>query len=191
MSNIAGIDWSMTCPCLCIYDTKKKLEFKNCDFFFYHDHKKFDKSFGNIHGFKQLPFESQEERFDNLSNWAMQILNKFDVKYVTMEGYALGASKGLVFNIAENGGLLKHKMWKQNIETQFPAPSSVKKHFTGKGNANKELMYESLELNEQTSVIDIFQLELKPKDSPISDVVDAYAMVKYMIQHPDSKYMRK
>ena len=191
MAYLAGIDWSMSCPAICIYDSKDKLEFKNCQFFFYHDNKKFDKSFDYIHGFKQKAYESPEERYNNLSDWAMEILHKFSVKSVTMEGYAMGASKGLVFNIAENGGLLKHKMWMAGIEVQCPAPSAVKKHFTTKGNANKEVMYETLETSEAVSVVDMFVgITTKPKDSPVADIVDAYAMIKYMIGHPDSKYMK-
>lgn len=186
---IAGIDWSMSCPCICVHNTKDKLEFKNCQFFFYHDNKKFDKSFANIHGFKQKDYSCAEERYNNLSDWGMEILQKFGVKNVTMEGYAMGASKGLVFNIAENGGLLKHKLWMAGIEAQYPAPSAVKKHFTTKGNAKKDLMYMTLETSEGVKVVDLFGLPLKITDSPISDVVDAYAMVRYMIGSPESKYV--
>lgn len=192
MAYVAGIDWSMSCPAICIYNTKDKLEFKNCEYFFYHDNKKYDKSFGYIHGFKQKDYECQEERYNNLSEWAIAILLKFSVKHVTMEGYAMGASKGLVFNIAENGGLLKHKMWMAGIEVQCPAPSAVKKHFTTKGNANKELMYDTLVAQEGISVVDLLVdiTNAKPKDSPIADIVDAYAMIKYMISSTDSKYIK-
>lgn len=187
---VVGIDWSMSCPGLCIYDTKDKLNFDNCQLFFMHDNKKFDKSFGNIHGFKQKPFETQEERFHNLSEWAMEIIQRFGVKHACMEGYAMGASKGLVFNIAENGGLLKHKLWMAGIEVQCPAPSAVKKNFTGKGNAKKDFMHDTLKENEGISVSDRFQLNLAPESSPVSDVVDAYAMVNYMIRSPDSKFKK-
>lgn len=191
MTIVAGIDWSMTSPGICIYNTKDKLKFANCQLFFYNDKPKFEKSFENVHGFKQKPYECQEERYNNLSEWAMNILHKFGVKSVTMEGYAMGASKGLVFNIAENGGLLKHKMWLAGIEVQCPAPSAVKKHFTTKGNANKLAMYEALKASEGIDVVDLFVgITTKPEDSPVSDVVDAYAMVKYMIGSPDSKFMK-
>lgn len=186
MAKYAGIDWSMSCPAICLYDSKKKMRFENCDFFFYHDNKKFDKSFANIHGFKQRLYTGNEERFNNLSEWAMEILQKAKVRNVCLEGYAMGA-KGLVFNIAENGGLLKHKMWMAGIEFICPSPNTVKKHFTTKGNANKDAMHQALLDSEGVSVSDLFQLNLKPSDSPVSDVVDAYAMLKYLVENPDSK----
>lgn len=185
---VAGIDWSMTCPCLCIYDTKKKLEFNSCEFFFYNNLKKFEKSFGNVHGFLQSEYACSEERFHNLSEWAMKILQKFSVKYVTLEGYAMGGS-GAVFNIGENGGLLKHKLWMAGIEFQCPAPSAVKKAFTTKGNAKKLDMHEQLVTSQRVNVSGIME-NSNPEKSPVNDVVDAYAMVHYMIKSPDSKYMK-
>ena len=49
-------------------------------------------------------------------------------------------SRGKVFNLAENTGLLKHKLWKHNIEVILQSPSSIKKFATTKGNANKNVM---------------------------------------------------
>lgn len=184
---VAGIDWSMTSPAIAIYNTKDKLEFKNCQFFFYHSSKKYDKTLGNIHGFQQKDFSSNEERYDNLSEWAMSIFQKFSVKDVTMEGYAMGASNGLVFNIAENGGLLKHKMWKAGMSVQHPSPGAVKKSFTGKGNAKKIDMHTHLLTSEDVDVSVI--LDSPADKSPVNDVVDAYAMIYYMIKSPDSKFI--
>ena len=38
---VAGIDYSMTCPGVCIYNTDKDLQFKNCDHFFMAPSKKY------------------------------------------------------------------------------------------------------------------------------------------------------
>jgi Holliday junction resolvasome RuvABC endonuclease subunit len=90
----------------------------------------------------------------------------------------MGSSAGRVFNIAENIGLLKHKMWKAGITFITPAPTQVKKHFTGKGNARKELMYQTLtEQQPDVKLTDL--LKCKEGDSPISDIVDSYAMVSF------------
>lgn len=178
---IAGMDWSMVCPAICIYDPKKPLTFENCTFYFLTDKVKFNKSFGNIHGFIAQEYSSEQERFDNISEWAMTILKKNKVREACLEGYSMG-SKGKVFNIAENIGLLKHKMWKDGIEFVTPAPTQVKKHFTTKGNANKDLMYAALtEKNPSVKLAEL--LNCKTSDSPISDIVDSYAMVDYYMKN--------
>lgn len=177
---VAGLDWSMSAPAICVYDTKKEFTFNNCQFFFYMAKAKYDKSFANIHGFMSTEWKDEQERFDKISEWGITILKKYHVNQACLEGYSMGSSAGRVFNIAENIGLLKWKMWKANIPFITPAPTQVKKHFTGKGNAKKELMYESL-TTEQPDVKLTDLLNCKSGDSPISDIVDSYAMVSFLL----------
>jgi putative uncharacterized protein 24 len=176
----AGIDYSMTCPAICIWDSAQPLEFKNCQIFFIKKEPKFCKDYSNIHGIELPYWNTQEERFDKISDIFLQIMQKFNVKKVCLEGYAMGSSKGLVFNIAEHGGLLKHKMYKANIEFITPAPTQVKKFWTEKGNAKKDLMHDTLLEKENISVEELIGLD-KLK-SPVSDVVDSYAMLQYLIK---------
>lgn len=185
MSMFAGLDWSMSCPAICIYDSKKPFNFKNCTFFFYTDKKKFDQSYGNIHGFKNSLYDCEEDRFDQISEWGIQIMLKHGVTQACLEGYSMGSS-GRVFNIAENIGLLKHKMWKNKIKFITPPPTTVKKFFTGKGNAKKEAMYDALV--EKGLECDLESLlSSRKQDSPIADIVDSYALVDYMLHNIDSK----
>ena len=71
-------------------------------------------------------------------------------------------------------------MWKQKIKFSTYPPTVVKKFATGKGNANKELMYESF-VDELLTPTDLKEL-LTPKApkviNPISDLVDAYFIAK-------------
>ena len=60
---------------------------------------------------------------------------------VALEDYAF-AAKGRVFHIAENTGILKYKLFQQGIPLETISPSAVKKNATGKGNADKEMMYQ-------------------------------------------------
>lgn len=174
---IAGLDWSMSSPAICIYDNTKPLSFDNCQFFFLTTKPSLNKEFGNVHGFLMKEWDTEEERFDFISEWGIKILTRFGVKEACLEGYAMGA-KGKVFNIAENIGLLKHKMWKAGIKFIVPAPTQVKKHFTTKGNANKELMYNSLtEREPNVKLADL--LKCKVDGSPVSDIVDSYAMTSF------------
>jgi Holliday junction resolvasome RuvABC endonuclease subunit len=96
------------------------------------------------------------------------------VNEVHMEGYAYGSVAGLVFQIAEHAGLLKHYMWRNGIKFNIHAPTSIKKVYTGKGNANKDAMGAKLFESEAVDVSKEFNL--KDFGNPASDVVDAYAI---------------
>jgi Holliday junction resolvasome RuvABC endonuclease subunit len=96
----------------------------------------------------------------------------------------MGAS-GRVFNIAENIGLLKHKMWKEGIAFITPAPTAVKKLFTGKGNSNKTAMYDAF-LNKGLDVDLEKLLNCASDKSPLADITDAYAMCDYFINNPNN-----
>ena len=61
---------------------------------------------------------------------------------IALEGYAYGA-QGRIFHIAENTGVLKYKIYQQSIPLTIFTPSEIKKFATGKGNADKEKMYDS------------------------------------------------
>lgn len=179
---IAGIDFSMSCPSICVYDTSKELTFKNCKFFYLIGQKSKVGSFQNMHGFEHSEYTCLEERFNNISDWAMSVLNAAKVKRACLEGYSYG-SKGTIFNIAENTGVLKHKMWKAGIDFIIPAPTTIKKHFSGKGNANKQMMYDSGREFDKT-IPDVLELYNWMADaSPMADIVDSYAMVHYLIDY--------
>jgi len=174
----AGIDFSMSSPAITV---GKSLNYtQDCKSFYYTDKKSLEGKFGtNIYGMMTLPYEHQMERFHNITEWALSILKQFKVVDVCLEGYSMG-SKGTVFNIGENTGILKHTMWINNISFITPAPTQVKKYFTGKGNANKEVMYDSFYDQTNVDLLSIFNKTSKTSN-PISDIVDSYAMLSYGI----------
>jgi len=176
MNNVAGIDYSITCPSITLGNSKN---FFDCKSFFLIDVKKYEGKFGNnIFGFKNEIYESQMERFDNTSEWAITILKKFKVNQVCIEGYSFASHAGRVFDLGENGGILKHKLYKNNIEFIITPPSALKKSFTSKGNANKLVMYEAF--LEKTNQYDLAALlNSKPDKNPVSDIVDSYAAMLY------------
>ena len=133
-----------------------------------------------MQGHAMLEWSCQEERFNRISDWALWIIRSKLLgapQLITIEGYAMGA-KGLVFNIAENTGLLKHKLWNANYKFCTPAPSAIKKFATTKGNANKEKMQESF--IEQTGV-DIKKALAMTESAwnPSSDIIDSYYMMRW------------
>lgn len=170
---IVGIDYSLTCPAVCVFEGGNYTLF----------------SFGkrkmvgtyNKDNFKivieEYPSWAEEnERYQKLTDWTM---SKFDnPSLVVVEGYSYG-SKGQVFNLAENCGIMKHELWKKSIPFITPAPSAVKKVFTGKGNANKEKMYEAFSKIVGWDLKDLLGDTTAGYGNPVSDIVDAYAMVCY------------
>ncbi len=173
----AGIDYSMTSPAICVFDTQedKRVGFDTCFHYFLSTTKRYDGyRDGRVNGTLLGNYSSQEQRFDMVAEWAMYIMEDHCVEEAWLEGYSYG-SKGKVFNIGENTGLLKHYLWEAEIPFEVLAPSAVKKCATGKGNANKDAMYEAFLKDE--GAFDLAGL-LTPKAkkiiSPVSDIVDAY-----------------
>ena len=124
-------------------------------------------------------WNSEEERHEKLASWAYRIVQGCEEVY--LEGYGFsGAGKGSESKLAENTGLLKNKMWKNKISFKSYPPTVIKKFATGKGNANKEVMYEAF-VDELLTPTDLKE-RLTPKatkvKNPVSDLVDAYFIAK-------------
>jgi Holliday junction resolvasome RuvABC endonuclease subunit len=173
---IAGIDYSLTSPSVCVHEGKE-WSVKNCKFYYITPKKKWIVHAGQFFGKEYEKFDTDSHRYDNLSKWSLDILNSSKVSNCFIEGYAFGAV-GRVFQIAENTGLLKYKLWKDSIPFQVFAPSEIKKHATGKGNANKQRMHECFV--EETSVDIRKTLDIMNENiwNPVSDIVDAYYIAK-------------
>jgi len=174
MPKISSVDYSFNSPGITTVEFTSLpniLKFVDCHSYFYTTKKKFAKDFGsNIHGSLQKEWGCPEQRFDQLSDWAMQIINGSTFVYI--EGYSYG-SHGKIFEIAENTAVLKYKLYKASIPIQVISPMSIKKNATSKGNSDK------------TAMIDVFcktQIDIRKvldcgDVSPMSDVVDSYFLL--------------
>lgn len=177
-----GIDYSLSSPAICI-SPDEKCSFFHCKFYFLTSKKKYEGTWNNIYGDLHKPYSCAEERYDNIASWAMEVMSFQDcvfglqgINQVILEDYAMGA-KGRVFHIGENAGALKMRMYKNKMHYTTITPSEVKKFATGKGNANKEKMYEAfLEEHKYVQLKDI--LGQDTLDSPVTDIVDAYFICK-------------
>lgn len=175
---LIGIDYSISCPCLCLYDERKPFKFENCFFYYLTNTKKFaDKILPNITGESFQEYNEDVDRFDNISDWATNLC--IGAADVAIEGYAFGAT-GRVFNLAENMGLLKYKLYKQAIPITIIEPSKAKKCATGKGNADKQAMYEAFTKETKVDLKSTFgQANLS---NPVTDIIDSYYILKTLIQ---------
>lgn len=182
MTKIVGVDYSMSCPALCVLADDGS--FANSKFFFLTSRKRDISIAGNIRSELHLPYSTEEERYDHISNSMVQFLHvntKLDQLEVYIEDYSMG-SKGRVFNIAENTGLFKHKLHRLEIDTHLIAPTVIKKFATGKGNADKQKMYAAFLARGNPSLDHFLGTTWKPGDnvgSPVSDLVDSYFIALY------------
>lgn len=176
---IAGIDYSMSCPAITVFNGKNEFNYDNCDFYYRIDKKKFDLQIDNICGTLITKWDTPMQRFHDNAMWTMDVLKSTNSFCVGIEDYSMG-SKGKVFHIAENLGILKYNLYtNKGYETRTIPPSVIKKFATGKGNANKEKMEESF--IEETG-INLKKLlgQTKKQWSPSGDIIDSYYIAKYM-----------
>ena len=175
---IVGIDYSITSPAICIYDNSLPFSFENCVFKFLTGKKKYARKIvTNIEGQLFEDYQNDTQRFDLISEWAIEQIKGADV--VALEGYAFSA-QGLIFNLAENCGILKHKIYKRNIPLVILEPAKIKKVGHGKGNCNKDMMHEAFVSQTKINLQEMF--EQKTLSNPVTDLVDAYFIVKtYMV----------
>lgn len=179
MTWIAGIDYSLTSPAICVGQIiEDDLKFENCRFHFIKQTKS-QKSFGAFKAYEYPKYLDQIERYENLANWSIECIRWYSgrVSMVYIEDYAFAAT-GRVFNIAENTGILKQALRKSRFKFETIAPTVIKKEATGKGNANKELMYETFLAETRIDLRSELSSRSTKIVNPVSDIVDSYYICK-------------
>ena len=175
---IVGIDYSLNSPAICI--TEDDFDFNKCSFHFLTSKKKHIGQFGkNIFGYEHKEYNTPIERFSNISTWALDIIHKYkqDTAQIYIEGYSFGSKGQAVFQIAENCGILKYRLQvSPTLLYDTVVPSVVKKYASGKGNADKQYMYESFTKHTGVDLRKVFDME--KLNNPVTDIVDSYYIAK-------------
>ena len=166
-----GIDYSLTSPAVCINDGK-------LNFYYLTTKKKWQgQQSENIIGYEHKAWTDPIERFKNISDFVFDILTPIHTPTVIyIEGYSFGSKGQAVFQIAENCGILKYRLQLAEIEYDTVVPSVVKKFATSKGNADKQLMYDSFK--EYTKVDLMKKFDMEKLNNPVTDIVDSYYIAK-------------
>jgi hypothetical protein len=102
---------------------------------------------------------------------------------VATEGYAFGAGSGKSrgaghsHRLAELGGVIRQSLFLRGYAWSEHPPTSIKKHFSGRGGADKEAMLGAfLDRHKMPDVSTRFGfVDNAPFDHPVEDVVDAFA----------------
>jgi Holliday junction resolvasome RuvABC endonuclease subunit len=177
----------MTSPALCRFiGTPGEFSFEGCEFLFLTGKKFQQKEHlnGSMIGRPFKAYRTDTERF---------LLNAHDIKHwvkpsslvdIYIEGYSFGSRGSRLFQIGEAVGILKTllmhdqdgRMINEGRNICPLAPSAIKKFATGKGNADKQMMYNAFFKETGCNLLNTFkQLSVA---SPINDIVDAYYICK-------------
>ncbi len=177
---VAGLDYSMTSPAICFYnDADGEMNFSNCRSYYLTQVKKYDIIVKNMVG-KYFEYTDDMMRFDSISSFFIERILERGIEKVFVEGYSMG-SKGRVFHIAENTGILKYRLWRYGVDFEAVPPTVIKKFATGKGNADKEKMQAAFVAENNLDIK--FELGMTEKQwNPSSDIIDAYWICKYGYQ---------
>ena len=175
---IIGIDYSLTSPAVCINDG-------NLMFYYLTNKKKWiGKQSENIIGYEHDEWIDPIERFKNISNFVFNVngthltptIGYRSIEKIFIEGYSYGSKGQGLFQIAENCGILKYRLQEQNLPYETVVPSVVKKGATGKGNADKDMMYKAFVKETKLDLKQIFDTD--KVGNPISDIADSYFIQK-------------
>ncbi len=172
-----GIDYSMNSPAVTIIDGE------NIEYHFRFDYPKRKKVCLPKCFFPEPTCDSKNDmhKYKNNVDWVMKCIGDREC-VVVIEGYSYG-SAGQVFNLAENCGILKYVLSQKNIQFSTPSPGTIKKFFTGKGNATKEFMTYTFGIKTGYDLYEIFNRE--SLGGPMADIADSYAMALYCKQEYD------
>ena len=179
---IIGIDYSLTSPAICV----------NIDggaglmFYYLTNKKKWTGVISEeIVGYEHKEWTDPIQRFKYMSDFAMDIISPLLNPKVFIEGYSFGSKGQGLFQIAENCGILKYRLQEEQIPYATVVPSVVKKGATGKGNADKDMMYEAFVKETNMDLKKLFDTE--KVGNPISDIADSYFIQKVGYENSKSK----
>jgi len=165
-----GIDYSLTSPAVCVNDG-------DLNFYYLTNKKKWiGKQSDNIIGYEHKEWTDPIQRFGQISDFVFDILSPLGTPEIYIEGYSYGSKGQGLFQIAENCGILKYRILQKGLGYTSVVPSVVKKGATGKGNADKDMMYEAFVKETNIDLKKIFDTE--KVGNPISDIADSYFIQK-------------
>ena len=185
-TTIVGIDYSLTSPAICV----NNIDDNKIKFYYLTTKKKWlGKQSDNIIGYEHKEWTDPIERFKNISDFILDILYTnplFDQPnyQIFIEGYSYGSKGQGLFQIAENCGILKYRLQDKGYTYETVVPSVVKKGATGKGNADKDMMYESFLKETKINLKKI--LDTEKCGNPLSDLVDSYYIQKVGYENKSS-----
>lgn len=171
-----GIDYSVTCPALCLTDGTTHRWWVN--------YKLHGRPFTELPNVAWSPSTTEGElpRFLELTEWVSRVVRETQPQHIILEDYAFSRA-GRLTQLGENGGILKAELYRQHrsIPLHIVAPTSMKKFATGKGIATKEDVWAAFIKHEPhaESWAKICHPKSEKITSPVADIADSYFLAQY------------
>ena len=179
---IIGIDPSINCTGICVYDTNKN----DCEYFMIigkltkklssFKHNKihicnYDKKTytDDIYSVKE---QKKTQNIINICNYIKHIIQKYNPEIVYMEGISYGStSSSALVDLAGLNYCIRNILLECNINFEILSPTSVKKFAVGNGGVEKDVMIASWKkLDKNISKI---------TDIKLDDLADSYFIAHY------------
>lgn len=178
--SVLGIDYSFTSPALCFHDGTSPPRW------WVHYKPKTKTPYPVLPNvtWSVSTATSDVQRYLELANWVLQVVYNVNPHHIVLEDYAFAAN-GRVSMLAENGGVLKAKLYERFplYPVHVVAPTSMKKFATGNGRAQKEDIWASFIqrfADTATWPSTVFPKAKTAKiNSPLSDIADAFFLADY------------
>jgi len=182
---IGSIDLSMNGPAITTFDENVGIfNFLNCKKYYLNIKKySYDSLALNIFGDELPEYKSNEERWNKISDWVYNCIKHCDI--VSIEGYSYGSKSQTLFQIGELCGVVKQKLYLNDIDIISIPPTVIKKFATTKGNANKELLNQYFIKETNINLKEIFK-QTEKQWNPSSDIIDSYYQCKYLLLNKDN-----
>lgn len=180
MAIIAGIDYSMNSPAIAVWNSNDPMDFAHVRFYNFSKTKRLEgmHGVGNVSIMIQREHETNEPRFRAIAAWSKAVLSMEGVTDAALEGYAMNSkNSNNLCQTAENCGLLKQQLYTLGIDFEVYAPNEVKMAFSGKGNADKDLMIETFTSFMKHDLVKSMDITAKAK-KPVDDIADSYAILR-------------
>jgi Holliday junction resolvasome RuvABC endonuclease subunit len=200
--NYIAIDFSINSTAICVQNHQKLKWFNfvsNLDLNkkAFKCHKELVELGINIIGYdrnkpKDLEYTDEQAFKLNNSNYLSYTIINTLAPYINedtqwaIEGYSYGSKGNSFIDLITYNTMLKAKIMRvSKNDIQVYAPKTVKKSFTGNGNANKPMMVEAFKSREDL-VDDAFKKYIDSHSfgdnipKPIDDLVDAFAILEFL-----------
>ena len=145
---IAGLDLSMSCPAITVFDCNKELKLENLEFHYLIGTKKhiITRTEPYYTEGQSIPtdYANNEERWDLIGTWVYNCVK--DCEWINLESQSYGSVGSMLCQISEMHGVVKHILYKNKVNILLTPPSQNKKSFSGKGNATKLEMIDAFNI---------------------------------------------
>ena len=204
---VVGIDYSMTCPSMCIFNLSNgNFGFSKCQFVF-QIAKKFDRTHDIVPVLLPKTWNSREERWDFISEQFVSLLEPFShsargIAAIGIEEYSFASKSNNMFHVGEHTGVLRHKIHKRIGPVTSVNITHVKRMSgaEGGGNATKGQILRKFQLDDPVGYETLLgtvgirvtsrvkspgkktERIVEMVDSPAVDIIDSYYLTKFLVE---------